>query len=50
MEQVPWAALLVFQVDERIAPTGDSDRNLTHLRANLLKKAPLDYEHIYAMR
>jgi 6-phosphogluconolactonase len=25
----------VFQVDERVAPDGDPDRNLTHIRANL---------------
>jgi 6-phosphogluconolactonase len=36
-------------VDERIAPAGDPDRNLTHLRASLLEHAPLPAEHIYAM-
>ena len=30
-----WAAVDVFQVDERVAPDGDPDRNLTHLRASL---------------
>jgi len=34
-EDVPWEAGEVFQVDERIAPEGDGDRNLTHLRAGL---------------
>lgn len=34
-EEVPWAATVVFQVDERVAPDGDPDRNLTHLRAAL---------------
>ena len=48
-EEVPWAAVHVFQVDERIAQTGDPDRNLTHLRENLLENAPLDPEHIHAM-
>ena len=33
---VPWANVHVFQVDERIAPAGDPDRNLTHMRASLL--------------
>jgi 6-phosphogluconolactonase/glucosamine-6-phosphate isomerase/deaminase len=28
---LPWAATTLFQVDERIAPAGDPDRNLTHL-------------------
>jgi 6-phosphogluconolactonase len=32
---VPWAAVEIFQVDERVAPDGDPDRNLTHLRASL---------------
>ena len=33
---VPWANVHIFQVDERIAPAGDPDRNLTHMRASLL--------------
>jgi 6-phosphogluconolactonase len=28
---LPWDATTVFQVDERVAPPGDPDRNLTHL-------------------
>ena len=48
-EQVPWKDVHVFQVDERIAPAGDPDRNLTHLRATLLEHAPLPPEQIYAM-
>jgi 6-phosphogluconolactonase len=48
-EDVPWDALHVAQVDERIAPEGDPDRNLTHLRESLLEHAPLRPEQIYAM-
>lgn len=48
-EDVPWKSVHVFQVDERIAPAGDSDRNLTHLRESLLEHAPLPAEQIYAM-
>jgi len=48
-EDVPWLAVRVFQVDERVAPAGDPDRNLTHLRASLLENAPLKAEQIYAM-
>ncbi len=48
-EEVPWKDVHVFQVDERIAPAGDPDRNLTHLRASLLEHAPLPPEQIYAM-
>jgi len=32
---VPWEQVEVFQVDERVAPAGDPDRNLTHLRRAL---------------
>jgi len=48
-EVVPWDDVHVFQVDERIAPAGDPDRNLTHLRETLLQNAPIDPSHIYAM-
>ncbi len=30
-----WDAIELFQVDERVAPEGDDDRNLTHLLASL---------------
>jgi len=48
-ESVPWTNMHVFQVDERVAPTGDSDRNFTYLQDSLLKDAPLPPEHIHAM-
>ena len=48
-EDVPWKSVHVAQVDERVAPAGDPDRNLRHLRASLLAHAPLPPEQIYAM-
>ncbi len=48
-EEVPWEAVHIVQVDERVAPTGDPDRNFTHLRESLLEHAPLPPEQIYAM-
>jgi 6-phosphogluconolactonase len=48
-EDVPWAGVHVIQVDERVAPEGDPDRNLTHLRESLLEHAPLRPEQIHAM-
>jgi 6-phosphogluconolactonase len=33
--ELPWDKTSIFQVDERVAPAGDPDRNLTHLRASL---------------
>ncbi len=38
-EEVPWSEVHFFQVDERVAPAGDPDRNLTHLRASLPAQA-----------
>jgi 6-phosphogluconolactonase/glucosamine-6-phosphate isomerase/deaminase len=34
-EDMPWADTAIYQVDERIAPAGDPDRNLTQLLASL---------------
>jgi len=48
-EDMPWNAVHVVQVDERVAPEGDPDRNLTHLRESLLQHAPLRPERIYPM-
>jgi 6-phosphogluconolactonase len=48
-EDVPWASVHIFQVDERVAPEGHAERNLTHLRASLLERAPLPAGQIYAM-
>jgi 6-phosphogluconolactonase len=48
-EDVPWAGVHLFQVDERIAPDGHQDRNLTHIRESLLLRVPLRPEQIHAM-
>ena len=48
-EKVPWESVHVVQVDERVAPAGDPDRNLTHVRESLLEHAPLRPEQIHAM-
>lgn len=48
-ESLPWDKTHVFQVDERVAPAGDPDRNLTHLRDSLLGDAPLPPAHLHAM-
>jgi 6-phosphogluconolactonase len=47
-EKMPWERIHVVQVDERVAPPGDPDRNLTHLRA-ALEHSPIRPEQIYAM-
>ena len=48
-QAVPWDAVHVVQVDERVAPEGHADRNLTHLRESLLEHCPLRPDQIYAM-
>jgi 6-phosphogluconolactonase len=46
---LPWAKTAIFQVDERVAPAGSDQRNLTHLIASLsigaqgsIKPMPVD--------
>jgi len=48
-QDVPWDRLHVVQVDERVAPAGHPDRNLTHIRESLLEYTPLRPEQIHAM-
>src|SRR6185503_11244477 len=48
-EPMPWENVHVTQVDERVAPAGDQDRNLTHLRENLLSQVTLSSEQAHAM-
>jgi 6-phosphogluconolactonase len=49
-EDVPWKGMHILQVDERLAPEGHQDRNMTHLRESLLGHTPVLPERIYAMR
>ena len=48
-QDVPWREVNVVQVDERVAPEGDPDRNLTHIYETLLEHTPLEREQIYPM-
>jgi 6-phosphogluconolactonase len=48
-EGLPWEHIHVVQVDERVAPAGHSDRNLTHLLESLLAHSPIRPEQIHAM-
>ena len=47
-EDIPWASVHVFQIDERVAPAGDPDRNLTHLQESFVQHTPLRPEQIHA--
>jgi 6-phosphogluconolactonase len=48
-ENLPWQSIHLVQVDERVAPAGHPDRNLTHIRETLLAHAPLRPEQVYPM-
>jgi 6-phosphogluconolactonase len=48
-DEVPWRAVHVAQVDERVAPAGHPDRNLTHLRESLLDHSPLPPDQVHEM-
>jgi 6-phosphogluconolactonase len=42
--RLPWGNVTIFQVDERVAPEGDPDRNLTHLLRSLPSGAAVDVQ------
>lgn len=48
-EDISWQHIHIVQVDERVAPAGDPDRNLTHLRESLLDHSPIPPGNIHAM-
>ena len=54
-QELPWSKTELFQVDERIAPAGSPERNLTHLIAALsigaqgsLRPMPVNEEDLEA--
>jgi 6-phosphogluconolactonase len=46
---LPWRAVHVVQIAERVAPAGHTDRNLTHLDESLMESAPLPPDQLYAI-
>lgn len=46
---LPWDKIDIFQVDERVAPDGDTARNLTALRTCLLDRVAPPAERMHAM-
>ncbi|MGA3091420.1 MAG: 6-phosphogluconolactonase [Terriglobales bacterium] len=48
-EALPWEHVQVVEVDERVAPIGHADRNLTHLQESLLAHSPMLPEQIRSM-
>ncbi len=46
---IPWGEVDLFQVDERIAPTGHPDRNLGDLAAHLLGRVIIPWRNVHPM-
>jgi 6-phosphogluconolactonase len=47
--KLAWEAVHVFQVDERVAPPGHPDRNLTGLQEALLDRVPIPAGNVHPM-
>lgn len=47
--RLPWERIHLFQVDERVAPDGDPDRNLVALRRRLLSQVALPRTNAHLM-
>lgn len=46
---LPWEHVHLVQVDERLAPDGHDDRNLTLLRTRFLDHRPLPADHVHLL-
>jgi len=44
-----WQRVKVFQVDERVVPDGDPERNLVHIRKEFADRISLPSDNLYAM-
>ncbi|MGE0880157.1 MAG: 6-phosphogluconolactonase [Acidimicrobiia bacterium] len=47
--RLPWNQVHVFQVDERVAPDGDADRNATTMVPALVEAAGIPAENVHLM-
>jgi len=48
-ETLPWESVHLFQVDERVAPDGDPDRNWTHIREALVDRVTIPGSNLHPM-
>jgi 6-phosphogluconolactonase len=46
---LPWTQVHVYQVDERVAPDGDADRNAVQLRTHLTDRVPVRKANVHLM-
>lgn len=47
--ELPWERVKIVQVDERVAPDGDPERNLIHIQKEFADRISLPPENLYAM-
>jgi 6-phosphogluconolactonase len=48
-EDVPWDRVHLFQVDERVAPSGDPERNYFHLKDTLIDRIAIPAANVHPM-
>jgi len=48
-EDVPWDRVHLFQVDERVAPPGDPERNFFHLTEALIDRIAISSANVHSM-
>jgi len=48
-EDVPWDRIHLFQVDERVIHSGDSERNFTHLKEALIDRISIPPANVHPM-
>ena len=48
-KDVPWERVHLFQVDERVAPSGDPERNSFHLKEALLDRIAIPPSNVHSM-
>jgi 6-phosphogluconolactonase len=48
-EDVPWDRVHLFQVDERVAPSGDPERNDFHLKETLIDRIAIPSANVHFM-
>lgn len=48
-EDVPWDRVHLFQVDERVAPSGDPERNYSHLAEGLIDRIAIPSANVHPM-
>jgi 6-phosphogluconolactonase len=48
-EDVPWERVHLFQVDERVAPSGDPERNYSHMKEALIDRIHIPRANVHPM-